>query len=133
MFSAPGYNYGSLALAKDVPKFIESHDEALSFGFETLVAGHLNRLGTRQDVEVQKEYVLDMQANAVQALQTVDFFAIAGQVGFSNIWLLFDTYLDEVTKECTVLTLEKWDGKLGAADVFTPDHCFSIVESLRID
>ena len=130
----PGWSpFKSLALAKDVPGFIESHDEALSFGFETLVAGHLNRLGTRQDVEVQKEYVLDMQANAVQALQTVDFFAIAQQVGFSNIWLLFDTYLDEVSKECTVLTLEKWDGRLGGADVFTPDHCFSIVESLRID
>ena len=93
----------------------------------------MSRLGSRQDVEVQKEYVLDIQANAAQALQTVDFFAIAGQVGFSNAWLLFDTYLDEVAKECTVLTLEKWDGQLGGADIFTPDNCFSMVESLRID
>jgi len=130
----PGWSpFKSLALAKDVPGYIEAHDEALSFGFETLIAGHVSRLGTRQDVEIQKEYVLDMQANAAQALQTVDFFAIAGQVGFGNAWLLFDTYLDEVAKECTVLTLDKWDGKLGGADIFTPDHCFSMVESLRID
>ena len=130
----PGWSpFKSLALAKDVPGFIEAHDEALSFGFETFIGGHLSRLGTRQDVEIQKEYVLDMQANAIQALQTVDFFAVAQNVGFSNVWLLFDSYLDEVAKECTILTLEKWDGQLGGADIYTPDHCFSMVESLRID
>jgi len=74
-----------------------------------------------------------MQANAAKALQTVDFMAIAQKTGFENLWLLFDTYLDAVSQECTDLTLSEWRDTLAAADVFTPSHCFKLVESLRID
>jgi glyoxylase-like metal-dependent hydrolase (beta-lactamase superfamily II) len=130
----PGWvPFKSLALAEDVPGFIQAHDEVLSFDFDTFVGGHLNRLGTRQDVEVQKEYILDVQANSVQALQTVDFFAIAQETGFENPWVLFDTYLDAVAQEATDLTVPKWVERLGGADIFTYDHCFAMIESLRID
>jgi glyoxylase-like metal-dependent hydrolase (beta-lactamase superfamily II) len=130
----PGWvPFKSLALAEDVPGFIQAHDEVLSFDFDTFVGGHLNRLGTRQDVELQKEYILDVQTNAAQALQTVDFFAIAQETGFENPWVLFDRYLDAVTQEATDLTVPKWVGRLGGADIFTYDHCFVMIESLRID
>jgi glyoxylase-like metal-dependent hydrolase (beta-lactamase superfamily II) len=130
----PGWvPFKDLALAEDIPGFIEAHDEALSFDFDTLIGGHLTRLGNRQDVEIQKEYIQDIQTNAAQALQTVDFFAVAQEVGFGNPWLLFDSYLDAVAQECETLTLEKWLGMLGAADVWTKDHCFNIAESLRIE
>ena len=68
-------------------------------------------------VEIQQEYILDMQANTAQALQTVDFFAIAQETGFENPWLLFDTYLGAVAQECAKLTLPKWQDQLGAADI----------------
>ena len=70
-----------------------------------------------------------MQANAAQALQTVDFFAIAQETGFENPWLLFDTYLDAVAQECAKLTLPKWQDQLGAADIWTVEHCFKLAES----
>jgi len=66
-------------------------------------------------------------------LKTVDFFSIANQTGYENKWLLFDTYLDAVAKECTNSTLKKWNCRLGGADVFTYDHCSVMEESLRID
>lgn len=84
-------------------------------------------------MQTQKEYILDMQANASKALQTVDFMAIAQEVGFGNPWVLFDTYLSAVEAECTELTVEKWVDKLGGVDVFTPGHCYRLIESLRID
>jgi hypothetical protein len=90
-------------------------------------------LGTRKDVETQREYILDIQANAVQALKTTDFFAIAQRTGFQNLWLLFDSYLNAVAKSCTDATLAKWADKLGGADVFTFSHCSKVMESLRID
>ena len=130
----PGWTpFKWLAVAEDVPAFIEAHDWILSYDFDTLVSGHIGRLGTREDVETQKEYILDTQANAATALQTVDFNAIANEVGFSNPWLLFDTYLDAVGKECTRLTEAKWINRLGAVDVFTKSHCDKLAESLRID
>ena len=130
IFQSP---FKDLAITESVPDFIQAHDDILSYDFDTFIGGHITRLGTRDDVETQKEYILDMQTNAAQALQSVDFFAIAGDVGFENPWLLFDTYLDAVAEECTDLTLEKWRNTLGGADVFTFDHCFKLVESLRID
>ena len=130
----PGWTpFKWLAIAEDVPAFVDAHDWVLSYDFDTLISGHVGRLGTREDVETQKEYILDIQANAAKALQTVDFNAIAAEVGFSNVWLLFDTYLDAVGKECARLTEEKWIGILGAVDVFTQSHCDKLIESLRID
>ena len=130
----PGWTpFKWLAVAEDVPAFIDAHDWILSYDFDTLISGHVGRLGTREDVETQKEYILDIQLNAAKALQTVDFNAIAQEVGFSNIWLLFDTYLDAVGEECARLTENEWVGKLAAVDVFTKSHCDKLAESLRID
>ena len=127
----PGWSpFLELAVAEDVPAFVKAHDDVLSYDFDTLISGHLGRTATRKDVETQKEYVLDMQANAAKALQTVDFMAIAQQTGFENPWLLFGTYLGAVEEECADLTLEKWDGLLGGADLFTASHCARLLESL---
>jgi len=130
----PGWSpFLDLAIAEDATAFLRAHDQILEFDFEVLISGHIGRLGTRQDVEIQREYFQDIQANSITALQSVDFMAVAGEIGFENIWLLFDTYLDRVTAKCTELTEEKWKDKLGAADVFTESHCFKIIESLRVD
>ena len=118
---------GARAHLHDIVTFANAYD------FDTFIGGHLGRRGDRRDVEIQQEYILDMQANAAQALQTVDFFAIAQETGFENPWLLFDTYLDAVAQECARLTLPKWQDQLGAADIWTVEHCFKLAESLRID
>lgn len=130
----PGWvPFADLALAKDVPGFFAAHDQVLEYDFDTLIGGHLTRLGTRQDVETQKEYITDVRANADEALQTVDFMAIAQQTGFENQWLLFGTYLDTVARTCADATEPAWVDRLGGADVFTVDHCWATAESLRID
>jgi len=130
----PGWTpFKGLAVAEDVPAFVEAHDLVLDYDFDTFVGGHVGRLGTREDVEIQKEHVLDMQANAAQAMQTVDFNAIASEVGFENTWLLFDTYFDALGNECARLTNEKWVGRLAAVDVFSKKHCDVIGLSLRVD
>lgn len=122
-----------LAITENVTGFIAAHDDVLSFDFETLVSGHLGRRGSRQDVETQKEYIYDVRANAAAALQTVDFMAVAEKTGFGNTWLLFDTYLNEVSQACTDSTIAKWGGVLGGADVFTWGHCWKMAETLRVD
>ena len=50
-----------LAIAKDVAGFIKVDDIVLKYDFDTLVGGHLTRLGTRNDVIVQKEFVSDLE------------------------------------------------------------------------
>ena len=40
--------------------------------------------------------MLDVQANAAAALQSVDFMAVEQEVGFDNPWALFDADLGAV-------------------------------------
>jgi len=130
----PGWvPFKELALAEDVPAFVQAHDEILRFDFDTFIGGHVTRLGTRRDVEIQKEYIMDVRDNAMNALQTVDFMAIGQRVGFENPWLLFDTYLGEVARVCADRTIPRWVDRLAGADVFTRSHCAVFADSLRID
>lgn len=130
----PGWSpFKNLALAEDIPAYFDAHQEILSFDFDTLISGHLGRLGTREDVTIQREYILDIEQEAAAALQAVDFVEIGQETGFENSWLLFDTFFDEVIQTCEEAVVPRWVDRLGAADVFTADHCFVIAESLRID
>jgi len=128
-----------LAVARDIAGFIKAHDIALNnYDFDTIVAGHLTRLGTRNDVVVQKEFVSDLEKAAVQANQQVSFGEIAKQVGGeggqpSNPWLIFSKYIDAVTENCVNYMLPKWEGRLGGAQQFMSTHCFTMPQAGRID
>ncbi len=130
----PGWvPFAQLALSQDIPGYIEAHQQVLGYDFTTFIGGHLTRLGTRQDVKVQMEYIQDLRANALKALQTVDFMAIAKDTGFENPWLIFDRYLGAVAKACEAATVPKWRDRLGGADVFTYQHCWVMQNTLRLD
>lgn len=130
----PGWTpFKDLAVAHDVPAFLAAHDKILEYDFDTYVGGHLTRLGTKEDVKVQKEYFDDIQKNAALANQQVDFMKIGQKVGFQNLWLVFQVYADTITQQCTDATVPNWMDKLGGVDLFTYDHCWRISESQRID
>jgi glyoxylase-like metal-dependent hydrolase (beta-lactamase superfamily II) len=130
----PGWvPFKNLAVSHDIPGWIAAHDAILGYGFDTLIGGHLTRLGTVDDVRTQREYVLDLKANTANALKTTDFMAIATQTGFDNPWLLFEAYLDAVAQSAAKATMDKWNGRLAAADIFTYSHAWTMQESLRID
>ncbi len=130
----PGWvPFKSLAVSHDVPGWVAAHDAILGYDFETLIGGHLTRLGTVDDVTTQREYVMDLKANAAQALQTTDFMAIASQTGFDNPWHLFDAYLGAVAESAANATMDKWNGRLGGTDIFTLSHAWAMMEALRID
>ncbi len=130
----PGWSpFKSLAEAEDTPAYMNAHDQILEYDFDTFIGGHLGRLGSREDVVTQQTYFADVRANAIAALQTVDFNSIAQKLAVNNPWLIFDTYLNAVTDACSEPTVEKWKATLAAADIFTPSHCFRMVMSLRID
>ena len=124
-----------LAIAKDVAGFIKAHDIALNnYDFDKFVGGHLTRLGTRNDVVVQKEFVTDLMNAATKANQEVLFSKVAQQVGhFDNPWLLFSKYIDAVNENCTQAILPKWENRLGGGREFTSTHCFSMSEAERVD
>ena len=73
----PGWTpFKDLAMAQDVPAFLAAHDKVLEYEFDTFVGGHLTRLGTFEDVQVQKEYFSDIEAAAAKANQEISFMAL---------------------------------------------------------
>ena len=131
----PGWvPFAYLAIAKDTAGFIEAHDTALkNYDFDTIVAGHLTRIGTRADVEVQKEFVLDLERVAARANQNVSFMDIAAKVGFDDPWLLFSEYINTINKQCEEKMLPKWETRLGGAQSFMSTHCVAMTQSGRVD
>jgi hypothetical protein len=104
----------------------------MSYPWHTLVAGHLGRLGTRDDAELQLAYVADLQASARATLQNLNparFFKKYGD----NAWAIFKVYLDAASAQTAAPVTAKYLGKLAAADVFTFDNAFAVLQSLRVD
>jgi len=124
-----------LAIAKDVAGFIKAHDIALNnYDFNTIVAGHLTRLGTRNDVIIQKKFVSDLEKAASKANQEVLFSKVAQQVGsFDNPWLLFSKYIDAINENCVKDMLPTWGNRIGGAEQFMSTHCFSMAEAERVE
>jgi glyoxylase-like metal-dependent hydrolase (beta-lactamase superfamily II) len=130
----PGWSpFKDLAQAEDVVGYLAVHDEILAFDADTIVTGHMGRLGTNADVELNAEYMADIITAATNALQSTDPGAIGGVTGFANSWLFFDTYLDELTVACEAEVVPEWTDRLAGADIFTADHCYKVYMSLRID
>ncbi len=112
-----------LAMVQDVTEFLAVRDKVLESDFDIFVGGHLTRLGTVEDVQIQKEYFQDIQDSAVKANQQVSFMTIGQEIGFSNPWLVFQIYADQITQQCTDEVVPKWIDRLGGVDFFTYDHC----------
>jgi glyoxylase-like metal-dependent hydrolase (beta-lactamase superfamily II) len=132
----PGWvPFKDLAESTDIPGYVTAHDRILEYEFDTLVSGHLTRLGSREDVETQREFVCDLKRNTESAIATVELGSVFadGDVDPTNPWAVFDAYLDAVTRAATEPTLEEWAGRLRGAEVFTADHAATMLNSLRID
>ena len=134
----PGWTpFPELALAEDVDGYLAAHDLILGYDFDTYIGGHLTRLGTREDVEIQQEYFMDIVQAAGNANASMDFGAAFGEAsalgGENNPWALVSILFDSVTQQCADEVNPKWVDRLGGVDIYTFDHCWTISEHQRID
>jgi glyoxylase-like metal-dependent hydrolase (beta-lactamase superfamily II) len=124
----PGWvPFKQLAMSQDIPDWIKAQDIALSYPWQTLVAGHLGRLGTRADAELQIAYVADLLAGARATVASLDPSPFFKQYG-DNSWAIFKAYLDAASAQIAAPVTAKYLGKLAAADVYTVDHAFTVFE-----
>lgn len=130
----PGWvPFAYLAVSADVPGWVSAHEKALDYPFRTLVGGHLTRLGTRHDVQVQQEYISELQSTAALELTNVDFNQIFASTDPANPWAIFSEYLDAVATRTAERMEPRWISRLGGVDVFTHANAWAMAESLRID
>jgi glyoxylase-like metal-dependent hydrolase (beta-lactamase superfamily II) len=125
--------FKQLAIAEDVPGFVQALDITLKYPFRYLVAGHLGWLGTRADAVTQRRYVTDLVDAGVVANNSVDYVKVTAGTDKDNQWLQYKIYSDAVTQKCMDLMPKHWLTELGGADVFLEDNCFTMTEHQRID
>jgi hypothetical protein len=58
----------------------------------------LSRLGTRDDVETQREYYRDIRAACERALRSVNWMMVADETSWGNLWLILDIDLDKIAQ-----------------------------------
>jgi glyoxylase-like metal-dependent hydrolase (beta-lactamase superfamily II) len=100
--------YG-INLSEDVPGYMAAPATALSYPWKRLIAGHLGRLGTRDDVTLHQQYIADIETGARTALGTVDptpYFAKYDD----NLWAAVKGYLDAVAETAAAPWLRRRAG-----------------------
>jgi glyoxylase-like metal-dependent hydrolase (beta-lactamase superfamily II) len=132
----PGWvPFANIAMSKHVPGFMAHHDLTLEFDFEKMITGHLTRLGTREDVLTQREYMHDIREAAQHALELTEVKRDIAreQVGRENLYVYFKTMYDAAAAEAAQPVLKKWSGRLGGVETFAVNHTFIMYQSLRLD
>jgi len=119
-------------LTEDIPGYIEAPANALAYSWKHFIGGHNGRLGTRDDVTLHQQYMADIAASSRNAIDTVDPTPYYQRYG-ENVWAALKGLLDETARTAAVPVIEKYTGVLAAADVFTEDTTFEVMQSIRLD
>jgi len=121
------------AVAQDVFDAFARVEDIRKMDWDTVVGGHVMRVGTHADVELQSEFYRDIQQAAANALATTKLGEGLNPLDKNNPWAFFDNYIDRVAAQCVNTLTPKWSTKLAAYDVFIWDQCYSMEQTLRID
>jgi glyoxylase-like metal-dependent hydrolase (beta-lactamase superfamily II) len=129
----PGWMpYKNLGVAVDVPGFVDAHRKVLGYDFEVLVAGHVSRPGTRQDVLVQIELLKDLAAAAARAYRR-SFPAFLRDhppgVDGKAAWDLHNDYETELVDGMVAELEAKWSARLAGSRTYLRDNCWAMLES----
>jgi hypothetical protein len=119
-------------LTEDIPGYIEAPANALAYSWKHFIGGHNGRLGTRDDVTLHQQYMADIADTSRKAIDSVDptkYFEKYGE----NVWAALKGLLDETARTAAAPVIEKYTGVLAAADVFTEDTTFEVMQSIRLD
>jgi glyoxylase-like metal-dependent hydrolase (beta-lactamase superfamily II) len=130
----PGWvPYYSWAMSQNFGRWLDAHDEILKYDFDVLIGGHLTRPGNREDAVIQRQFFDDLKIAVEEADKKVDLNEIYEKLGGqNNPWLIFDEKLDRVGQLCYNDMVAKYSGVLGAVDIITQAHCYTMAEFLSI-
>jgi len=121
------------AVSQDVFDEVARVEDVRKMDWDTVVGGHVTRVGTHADVEMQAEFYRDIKQAAATALATTKIGETLNPLDKGNPWAVYDNYIDRVAAQCVNTLTPKWSTKLAGYDVFIWDQCYSMEQTLRID
>jgi glyoxylase-like metal-dependent hydrolase (beta-lactamase superfamily II) len=136
---APGYvPFMGFDITSNFHEYLKVFDTLLQYEFDVFVGGHLTHPGDRRDVELAREFTLDVLETTRRIHNETDlmveFTESAKEIGnFDNKYLLFKRFLDVVTARATAELEPRWINRLAGVDVFTADHVRTALIYVRWD
>lgn len=125
-----------LGVAQEVTGLVPAIDSLLAKDFTTVVTGHVGRLGTRDDVLQQKEFLTDLRAAAGQGLGSVDKAEVGADLlpkDRANPWAFYRGFIDRAVNDCVTTMAAKWQSKISGFDAWIYDQCATMESSVRLD
>jgi glyoxylase-like metal-dependent hydrolase (beta-lactamase superfamily II) len=135
----PGYApFQGFDLTTNFHQYLKVFDQLLAYDFDTFVGGHLTSVGIRRDVEVAKEYTLDVYNTVKRIHNSIDQAAVVAKavetIGTDeNEFLLFKVLLDKVTDDAVRELQPRWIRRLAGVDVWLPSHVRTALIYVRWD
>ena len=103
-------------------EYLKVFDQLLAYDFTTFVGGHLTQTGTKEDVEMTKEFTMDVYNTVKRIHNNMDQHAVVAEaaktIGTDNEFLLFKVILDKVTYESMKELKPRWINRLAGVDVW---------------
>jgi glyoxylase-like metal-dependent hydrolase (beta-lactamase superfamily II) len=116
------------AVAHDVPGSIALVEEIKKLDWDTFVGGHVQRIGTHADVEMQSEFYRDLKTAASDALASTKPGEGFNPADAGNAWALYDDYIDRVALSVSN-AVAGVACELAGFDVWIWDQCYAMEQS----
>ena len=124
----PGYApYPGLGIAVDIPGYLQAHREALTYPFEFLVAGHVDRLGTPQDVRDSLDFSLELASVSAEEMAALPYPSFLKSAGPGNRWFQHDDYENVLIDRCYTRILPRWKDRLAGLERSLKSHCRAMI------
>jgi len=134
----PGYApFQGFDITANFHEYLKVFDQLLAYSFDTFVGGHLTSIGTKEDVEMTKEFTMDVYNTVKRVHNNMDQAAVTGEaaktIGTDNEFLLFKVLLDKATNDSVKELQPRWINRLAGVDVWLPSHVRTALIYVRWD
>jgi glyoxylase-like metal-dependent hydrolase (beta-lactamase superfamily II) len=134
----PGYApFQGFDITANFGQYMKVFDELMAYDFVTFSGGHLTATGSKKDVEVTKEFTMDVYQTVKRIHNNLDQNAVAAQaaqiVGTDNKFLLFKVVLDRVTSDSVKELEPHWINRLAGVDIWMESQVRTALLYVRWD
>ena len=130
----PGWMpYKDLGVSIDLPGVVQAHETMLGFEFDTLVAGHVDRTGTRADVTTSLALYRDLADSAQRAYAALSFPQyLAATPSRSTSWERHALYETALVRRMVADVRPRWIDRLLGVDTYLADNCWAMLETFVV-
>jgi glyoxylase-like metal-dependent hydrolase (beta-lactamase superfamily II) len=134
----PGYApFQGFDITANFGEYMKVFDELMAYDFDTFTGGHLTATGSKKDVEITKEFTMDVYQTVKRVHNSLDQNAVAAEaariVGYDNKFLLFKVVLDRVASDSVKELQPRWINRLAGVDVWMESHVRTAMLYVRWD